>query len=162
MKFNLKALILLSLVTLPSFFHIASAENTPEEARSFQEFLTYPHVVKGLSAIANHDYGRAVAEFKQARSWSTESPETALYLANAYNLDGQYQNAVEVLEAQLIYTPKNANVISALGNNRKAYDLQLLEKGRALENNISELQTYLADNKPFFFDAYDEHGWVDL
>jgi adsorption protein A len=162
MKFNLKALILLSLVTLPSFFHVASAENTPEEARSFQEFLTYPHVEKGLSAIANHDYGRAVAEFKQARSWSTERPETALYLANAYNLDGQYQNAVEVLEAQLIYTPKNATVISALGNNRKAYDLQLLEKGRALENNISELQTYLADNKPFFFDAYDEHGWVDL
>ena len=162
MKLNLKALVLLPLIALPSVFQMASAENAPEQPRSFQEFLTYPHVEKGLSAITNHDYGRAVTEFKQARSWSTESPETALYLANAYYLDGQYQNAVEVLEAQLVYTPKNAAIASALGNNRKAYDLQLLEKGRELENNISELQAYLTDTKPYFYDAYDEHGWVDL
>jgi len=162
MKLNLKALALLSLMTLPSIFQMASAENAPEQSRSFQEFLTYPHVEKGLSAIDNHDYTRAIEEFKQARSWSTENPETALYLANAYNLDKQYQNAVEVLEAQLAYTPKNAAIASALENNRKAYDLQLLEKGRALEGNISELQTYITETKAYFYDAYDEHGWIDL
>jgi hypothetical protein len=76
MKLNLKALVLLPLIALPSVFQMASAENAPEQPRSFQEFLTYPHVEKGLSAITNHDYGRAVTEFKQARSWSTGNTPT--------------------------------------------------------------------------------------
>ena len=83
---------------------------------SYQKFLIYPHIEKGMSALELGDNSRAIQEFLWARKRAPKSPATALYLANAYIKDGDYSKAEKVLEQQLIFTPKNPQILKRLSN----------------------------------------------
>ena len=83
---------------------------------SYQKFLIYPHIDKGLSALDQGDGDRAIQEFLRARKIAPKSPATALYLANAYIKENNYEAAKEVLEGQLAITPKNDQILKRLSN----------------------------------------------
>ena len=83
---------------------------------SYQKFLIYPHIDKGLKALDGGDKQRAIEEFQWARKRAPKSPATALYLANAYIQNDDYRAAVEVLEQQLHITPKNQQLLIRLSN----------------------------------------------
>jgi adsorption protein A len=83
---------------------------------SYQKFLAYPHIEKGLSALDRGDNVRAIEELLQARKIAPKSPATALYLANAYDKEGKYHLAKDVLEQQLVITPNNPQILKRLSN----------------------------------------------
>ena len=89
-----------------------------KNVNTFQRFLIYPHIEKGLSSIQAGNYQRAIEEFKQVRSWAPKSPQTAIYLANAFSLNDQFDEAKKVLEDQLQFTPDNPEVTTAFKNYR--------------------------------------------
>lgn len=83
---------------------------------SYQKFLIYPHIDKGLSALNSGDKGRAIEEFLWARKKAPKSPATALYLANAYIQNEEFDKAKEVLESQLVITPGDRKILKNLSN----------------------------------------------
>ena len=83
---------------------------------SYQKFLVYPHIDKGLSALDQGDGERAIQEFLRARKIAPKSPTTALYLSNAYIKENNYDAAKAVLEGQLAFTPKNTQILKRLSN----------------------------------------------
>jgi len=83
---------------------------------SYQKFLVYPHIEKGLSDLDQGNNGGAIEEFLRARKIVPKSPATALYLANAYIKEADYESAKNVLEQQLIITPKNQQILKRLSN----------------------------------------------
>ena len=129
---------------------------------TFQRFLVYPHIEKGLSSIQAGNYQRAIEEFKQVRSWAPKSPQTAIYLANAFSLNGQFDEAKKVLEDQLQYTPDDPEVTTAFKNYRNLSAHYQLVAAKALPPNSPELKDYLSKVKPYFYNAFDEQGWLKL
>jgi adsorption protein A len=109
---------------------------------SYQKFLIYPHIDKGLSALNSGDKGRAIEEFLWARKKAPKSPTTALYLANAYIQNEDFDKAKEVLEGQLVITPGNRKILKNLSNTlilEKDYlaaSESLKEELRANANNL--------------------------
>ena len=109
---------------------------------SYQKFLIYPHIEKGLSALDSGDKERAIQEFLAARKRAPKSPATALYLANAYIQSNEYLNAKEVLEGQLLITPKNQQLLKRLSNtlilerDYLAASNSLKEELKVNENNV--------------------------
>ena len=83
---------------------------------SYQKFLVYPHIQKGLSDLEQGNTERAIEEFLRARKIAPKSPTTALYLANAYIKAEDYPSAKQVLEQQLKITPKNQQILKRLSN----------------------------------------------
>jgi len=83
---------------------------------SYQKFLIYPHIDKGLSALNSGDKNRAIEEFLWARKKAPKSPATALYLANAYIQNEEFDKAKEVLEGQLAITPGDRKILKNLSN----------------------------------------------
>ena len=83
---------------------------------SYQKFLIYPHIDKGLSFQESGNMSRAIDEFLWARKKAPKSPVTALYLANAYIQDEDFPKAKDVLEQQLSITPGNQQIRIRLSN----------------------------------------------
>ena len=150
------------LASLICFCRVAYADNAYTNLNTFQRFVTYPHIEKGLSSINNQDYQRAIEEFKQVRAWAPKSPQTAIYLANAYSLNGQYDDAKKVLEDQLQFTPNDPEIASAFKNYRNLASHYQLVNARKLPPKSPELKEYLSKIKPYFYNAFDEQGWLSL
>jgi adsorption protein A len=112
-----------SLILLPIFLFTfnahaqqSSAINLGSGINSYQRFLIYPRIQKGLSALESGDYERAIEEFSWARKRAPKAPSTAMYLANAYIKSNAYDKAKEVLEQQLEFTPKDQQILKRLTN----------------------------------------------
>jgi len=114
----MKILIMLFIIV----FSLNAYAQKPEKIdlgpgiNSYQKFLIYPHIEKGLSALDEGNNQRAIEEFSWARKRAPQSPLTALYLANAYIKEDEYAKAKEVLEQQLAFTPKNQQILKRLSN----------------------------------------------
>jgi adsorption protein A len=114
MKFFFSALLLLASINA---YALTSAKiDLGPGLNSYQRFVIYPHIEKGLSALKVGDKERAIEEFLWARKRAPKSPATALYLANAYIASDDYLAAKEVLEQQLLITPKNQQLLKRLSN----------------------------------------------
>ena len=83
---------------------------------SYQKFLIYPHIDKGLSFLESGNMSKAIDEFLWARKKAPKSPVTALYLANAYIQDDDFPKAKDILEQQLTMTPENRQIRIRLSN----------------------------------------------
>ncbi|MDO5625374.1 MAG: tetratricopeptide repeat protein [Pseudomonadota bacterium] len=81
---------------------------------SLQRFQVYPHLDKGLQALARGDHARAVRAFEQAHRLGPNSPVVALHLANAWRLAGQPERARAVLTTQLQRNPGHTGLAQAL------------------------------------------------
>ncbi len=114
MKFFFSALLLLASIN--AYALTSTKIDLGPGLNSYQRFLIYPHIEKGLSALKNGDKERAIEEFLWARKRAPKSPATALYLANAYIASDDYLAAKEVLEQQLLITPKNQQLLKRLSN----------------------------------------------
>lgn len=112
-----------SLILLPLFLFTLNADAQQSTAinlgpgiNSYQRFLIYPRIEKGLSALESGDNERAIVEFTWARKRAPKAPATAMYLANAYIKSNKYDKAKEVLEQQLKFTPKDQQILKRLTN----------------------------------------------
>ncbi len=114
MKFFFSALLLLASIN--AYALTSTKIDLGPGLNSYQRFLIYPHIEKGLSALKVGDKERAIEEFLWARKRAPKSPATALYLANAYIASDDYLAAKEVLEQQLLITPKNQQLLKRLSN----------------------------------------------
>jgi len=152
----------LALLGVLCLQNLASATSAGENINTLQEFVIYPHVEKGLDAIAARHFNQAIDEFKQARSWAPKNPDTAIYLANAYTLNEQYELAVQVLSIQDRYTPHQPEVTELLQHAKEAQSHQLLLQAQSLPQPSSTLENILRNNHPPFGNAYDEYGWINL
>lgn len=108
--------VALTFVTSYVFAQQPAQIDLGEGINSYQKFLIYPHIEKGLSALNSGDRERAIEEFLWARKRAPKSPATALYLANAYIQNHDYWSAKEVLEQQLLITPKDQQLLKRLSN----------------------------------------------
>lgn len=63
----------------------------------YRRFMLYPHLEKGLKAMAQGDRSRALAEFEQARQLAPNNPIVAMHLAEAYRRFGEPARAEAVL-----------------------------------------------------------------
>jgi len=151
-------------VSLFWFATLAQAETERPAAKinAFQRYLIYPHVDKGLSLLKRQDYPKAIEEFKQVRSWAPKSPQTAIYLANAYSLNGNYALAAEVLEEQLEFTPDNQEVLLSLDHASELSSHYQLIAAESLPPDSQELKAYLTQSNPHFYNAFDEYSWLTL
>ena len=113
---KLLAPLLILLVSTSSFAQQAAKTDFGQGMSSYQRMLVYPHIEKGLSALDQGNNVRAIEELLQARKIAPKSPDTALYLANAYIKEGEYSLAQAVLEQQLAITPKNPEILKRLSN----------------------------------------------
>ncbi len=141
---------------------VAHASTAYTNVNTFQRFVTYPHIEKGLTSIKKQDYRRAIDEFKKVRAWAPKSPQTAIYLANAYSLNGQYEDAKEVLEDQLRFTPNNSEIKTALSDESALASHYELLSAEKLPPKSVELQKYLREKSPHFYNVFDEYRWLSL
>jgi adsorption protein A len=65
----------------------------------YRRFMLYPHLEKGLKAMAQGDRSRALAEFEQARQLAPNNPMVAMHLAEAYRRFGEPARAEAVLNS---------------------------------------------------------------
>lgn len=114
----MKGSILLSIIvfSLNAYAQQPAKIDLGPGINSYQKFVIYPHIEKGLSALDQGNNQRAIEEFSWARKRAPKSPLTALYLANAYIKEDEYAKAKEVLEQQLVFTPKNQQILKRLSN----------------------------------------------
>lgn len=141
---------------------LAQAGSAGININSLQRFVIYPHIEKGLSLLKRQDFERAIEEFKQVRSWAPKSPQTAIYLANAYSLNGNYTLAAEVLEGQLEFTPDNQDVLTSLSHASELSSHYQLIAAESLPPGSQKLIAYLNQSKPHFYNAFDEYSWLTL
>lgn len=144
------------------FHGTANANADYTNVNTFKRFVTFPHIEKGLSSINKQDYERAINEFKQVRAWAPKSPQTAIYLANAYSLNGEYDEAKKVLEDQLQYTPNNAEIKASLNDASALTSHYELLAAEALPPKSKEQQQYLKGLNPHFYNVFDEYRWLSL
>ena len=80
----------------------------------YRRFLLYPHLEKGLAAMARGERRRTLVEFEQARLLAPDNPTVSLHLAAAYRYFGNATYAETVLREQLSRHPGHAGLIQAL------------------------------------------------
>lgn len=113
---KLLALFFILLFSISAYAQDASKIDLGPGINSYQKFLVYPHIQKGLSDLDRGNADRAIEEFLRARKIAPKNPGTALYLANAYISVGNYSSAKEVLKGQLQITPRNQQILKKLSN----------------------------------------------
>ena len=97
------------------------------EASGLRRFLIYPHLEKGLEALARGERDRTISEFEQARTLAPNTPAIALHLAGAYRHFGDLNRAESVLREQIAINPGNLalnKVLNELRSSRKATNLK--------------------------------------
>ncbi len=118
MKTRLKllpALLALALAT-PAL----AAPETPQhidlgsDVSGYRRFIIYPHLQKAFSLQQRGDFNGAITEFAAARRLAPDNATLALYLAEAYQHNGQPDQALTVLTAAQKTSPRDARIVSAL------------------------------------------------
>ncbi len=85
-----------------------------DDLSTWQRFVIYPRLEKGLAAQREGSHTLAVAQFERARQLAPQSVLTALYLAYAYRLAGDRTAATRVLEAQHQHSPESQQIAAAM------------------------------------------------
>jgi adsorption protein A len=84
------------------------------DAGGSRRFLLYPHLEKGLAAMADGKRRRALVAFEQARLLAPDNPAVTLHLAMAYRHFGAAKYAEALLRRQLTRHPGHAGLTQAL------------------------------------------------
>lgn len=108
--------LLIVLFSTASFAQKSLKVDLGPGINSYQKFLVYPHIQKGLTDLDQGKIDDAIQEFSRARQIAPKSPTTALYLANAYIKGSNYSSAKEVLEQQLLISPGDRQILKRLSN----------------------------------------------
>lgn len=91
------------LIILTASYAIAQ-ESLPEKSGAdpdlsdYRQFVSYPHLEKGLNAYARGDYVNAVNELKQAQGLAPKSRRIALQYALALEANQQLNDALAVIQ----------------------------------------------------------------
>lgn len=76
-----------------------------KDVSEYRRFLIYPHLHRGFQAMEHGDRKVAIAEFERARQLAPRNPQTAAYLADAYQRFGMRAEAERLLAQQGAITP---------------------------------------------------------
>ncbi len=94
----------------------AQANDLGSDLSGYLRFVVYPHLQKGWESMQRGEHERALAELEQARRLAPESSSVSLHLAAAYRKFGDTARAESVLREQLMRTPDDARVRTALAD----------------------------------------------
>jgi hypothetical protein len=92
---SLFALLLMLWITHPAMVHAEDSQRPDwdQGLSSYQRFIVYPHIEKAFTAIKNNHTDQAIQEFAQAHKLVPSQPQIAIYLANAYEDNQQFDLA---------------------------------------------------------------------
>ncbi|GGP23096.1 NfrA family protein [Silvimonas iriomotensis] len=84
------------------------------EVTGYRRFIIYPHLEKAFSLQQRGDMTGAIGEFKAALKLAPNNATLALYLADAYERNGQPDQALTTLRTARQAAPQDARIVEAL------------------------------------------------
>lgn len=156
------ALLLLSL-----FLSVAHAkqDNEPAWAQNLdkqQRYLLFSHIDAGFRALKKEDFDRAVREFSRANSIAPDQPVVVGYLAQALLAADQLEQALAVLNAQLLRTPDNQALREVRNSLLERMALKTIAQAQSFASDPIQLRLYLQSQHPVLYSAFAEREWLDL
>ncbi|GGP25935.1 phage receptor [Silvimonas amylolytica] len=111
----LPALLALALATpVLAATDAAQQVDLGSEVSSYRRFIIYPHLQKAFSLQQRGDANGAITEFAAALKLAPNNATLALYLAEAYQRNGQPDQAMLVLDKAQKANPRDVRIVSAL------------------------------------------------
>ncbi|MDO8695171.1 MAG: hypothetical protein Q7J51_13810 [Sheuella sp.] len=161
---SLLALLLMLWITQPAVVRAEDSQRPDwdQGLSSYQRFIVYPHIEKAFTAIKNNHTDQAIQEFAQAHKLVPSQPQIAIYLANAYEDNQEFDLAIALLTRQVKNDPSRQDLQQALTQAQARLAHATLGQAQSLTANSTELLRFLTKNKPEFTEAYDEYGWIKL
>jgi adsorption protein A len=107
-------LIVFALMAAPAAFAQTAAIDLGPGVSTLLRYRVYPHLQRGLQALASGDQKTAIAELEHARRLAPDNAVVAVYLADAYRAFGRIEQARALLQDQLRKTPRETRLRAAL------------------------------------------------
>jgi adsorption protein A len=98
----------------PAAFAQTAAIDLGPGVSTLLRYRVYPHLQRGLAAVARGDEKTAITELEHARRLAPDNPAVAVYLVDAYRAFGRIEQARALLQDQLRKTPRETRLRDAL------------------------------------------------
>ncbi|WP_283151173.1 NfrA family protein [Silvimonas soli] len=123
----LPALLALALAA-PALSATDSRLDLGDEVSGYRRFIIYPHLQKAFALQQRGENQQAISEFLAAQKLVPKNATVALYLADAYQRNGQPDRAEAVLKQAAQRTPKDMRIAEALATLQGAQATQAPEE----------------------------------